>query len=294
VGYTPATYFANDSSMAELRVVPAPGYRMVVLTGVIRRELVVASGMKLGFFQMPASAITPTPVPLPKPTLAATRSPEPPLPFPATDRPVDLTLPSPCQVQISSRHADGLGASWTLQCGSATANLGVAAAAMKQGWNHVAGPPIGVGLQTYVKGTLSMQIAYRLDGPAYSDPFQIVQYSRQIAQGVELSPPDPNAYVRVPTGFDLPKDCAWKDAPAGFTSDGAYKIAFVCAGIKADQIQLTFTRALLSQGWRIDNGGFGFLTYAKDDLRLTATFANEKAEPSETPWVVESLCCFGP
>jgi hypothetical protein len=49
-----------------------------------------------------------------------------------------------------------------------------------------------------------------------------------------------------------------------------------------------------SQGWRIDNGGFGFLTYAKNDLRLNATFANEKAEPSDTPWVVESLCCFAP
>jgi hypothetical protein len=49
-----------------------------------------------------------------------------------------------------------------------------------------------------------------------------------------------------------------------------------------------------SQGWRTENGGFGFLTYAKDALRLTATFANEKAEATETPWVVESLCCFAP
>jgi hypothetical protein len=294
VGYTPATYFANDSTMGELRVVPAPGYRMVVLTGVIRRELVVVSAMKLGFFQMPASAITPTPIPLPKPTLAATRSPEPPSPFPATDRPVDFTLPSPCEVQISSRHADGLGASWTVQCGSAEANLGVAVAAMRQGWTHVSGPPIGVGMQTYVKGALSMRIAYRLDGPAYSDPFPLAQYSRPIAQGAEASPPNPNAYVRVPTGFELPTGCVWGEAPAGFTSDGAYKIPFACPLIEADQIQATFTRAMQTQGWRIENGGFGFLTYSRDDLRLTATFANEKAEPSDTPWVVESLCCFAP
>ena len=109
-----------------------------------------------------------------------------------------------------------------------------------------------------------------------------------------VSPSNPNAYVRVPTGFELPVGCVWKDAPAGFTSDGAYKIPFACPLIRADQIHGTYTRAMQSQGWRTENGGFGFLTYAKNDLRLTATFANEKAEPSETPWVVESLCCFAP
>ncbi len=296
VGYTPTTYFANDSSMAMLRVTPAPGYRAVVLTGVIRPELVVASGTKLGVFAMPANAITPTPKPAPK----ATRMPPsatltPPIPastFPITDRPLELVLPGACQISAQTRHTDGLGAVWTVRCGSARANLDVSVAAMRQGWSHVAGPPIGVGMQTYVKGKLSMQLAYRLDGPAYSDPIVVVQYSRPFAQGADLSAPNPNAYVRVPTGFDLPAGCVWGDAPAGFTSDGAYKIPFACPGITADQIQLTFTRALQSQGWRVDNGGFGFLTYAKDDLRVTATFANGKAEPSETPWVVESLCCF--
>jgi hypothetical protein len=268
---------------------------MVILTGTIRPELVVASGTKLGVFQMPAKAITPTPTPLPKPTPRLTVAPSAVAPpFPVTDRPVDLVLPSTCQIEDSSRHDDGLGATFAVQCGSAEANLAVAVAAMKQGWSHVAGPPIGVGLQTYVKGKLSMQLAYRLDGPAYSAPFQLVQYSRPFAQGAELSPPNPNAYVRVPTGFELPAGCVWKDAPAGFTSDGAYKIPFACPGMRPDQIQPTFTQAMRSQGWRTDNGGFGFLTYAKDDLRLTATFANGNAEPSETPWVVESLCCYAP
>ena len=290
-GYTPATYFANDSVMAELRVVPTPGYRMVVLTGVIRRQLVVAGAMKLGVFQMPASAITSTPVPLPKPTVPATQTPRP---YPMTDRPVDLILPSDCHIERSLRHDDGLGAAFTVQCGSAEANLSVSVAAMKQGWTHMGGPPIGVGIQTYLKGALSMQIAYRLDGPAYSAPFQLVQYSRPFAQDGEPSPPNPNAYVRVPTGFELPAGCVWREPPAGFTSDGAYKIPFACPTSAAPQIQAAFTRALQAQGWRIENGGFGFLSYAKDNLRLTAAFANEKAEPSETPWVVESLCCFGP
>ena len=232
----------------------------------------------------------------PKPTPAATANVIPPAPsaFPLTVRPIELALPSECQVEGSARHDDGLGMSFTVQCGSAEANLGVAATAMKQGWSHVDGPPIGVGLQTYVKGTFSMQIAYRLDGPGFSAPFQLVQYTRPFAQGAVIAPANPNAYVRVPSGFELPAGCGWEDAPAGFTTDGAYKISFACPLIKADQIQTTFTRAMQSQGWRIDNGGFGFLTYARDGLRLNATFANDKAEPSETPWVVESLCCFAP
>jgi len=231
-----------------------------------------------------------------RPTPAATASVAPAAEsaFPLSGRPVEIALPGTCQVEGSSRHNDGLGMSFTVQCGSARANLGVAVAAMKQGWSHVDGPPIGVGLQTYVKGTYSMQIAYRLDGPGFSAPFQLVQYVRPFAQGAVIAPANPNAYVRVPAGFELPIGCAWGDAPAGFTTDGAYKIPFACAGIAAAEIQPAFTRAMQSQGWRIDNGGFGFLTYAKNDLRLNATFANEKAEPSDTPWVVESLCCFAP
>jgi hypothetical protein len=230
----------------------------------------------------------------PKPAATANVTPTAESAFPLSDRPIEIALPGTCQVESLSRHNDGLGMSFTVQCGSADANLGVAVAAMKQGWSHVEGPPIGVGLQTYVKRTFSMQIAYRLDGPGFSAPFQLVQYARPFAQGAVIGPANPNAYVRVPTGFELPSGCVWKDAPAGFTTDGAYKIPFACPPIEANQIQLTFTRAMQSQGWRIDNGGFGFLTYAKDNLRLTATFANEKAEPSETPSVVESLCCFAP
>jgi hypothetical protein len=299
IGHVPTKYFADNPQMASLRVAPGPGYRLVVLTGIIRRELVVASATKLGVFQMPANAITPTPTPAPKPTpvypgtRSQTASVPPASTFPITDRPLELVLPAACRILTQMRHDDGFGAVWTVQCGSAMANLFVALAAMRQGWSHMQGPPIGVGMQTYEKGTLSMQLAYRLDGPAYSDPFVLVQYSRPFASGGP-SPASPMAYLRVPTGFDLPAGCAWGKAPAGFTDDGAYKLPFACTGIRPDQIQSAFTRALQSQGWRIDNGGFGFLSYAKDDLRLTAAFANGKAEPSETPWVVEALCCFQP
>jgi len=139
-----------------------------------------------------------------------------------------------------------------------------------------------------------MQLAYRLDGPAYSDAVIVVQYSRPFAQGGDTSDLPPLAYLRIPTGLELPDGCVWRDAPAGFTSDGAYKIAFACEVLPATEIRGAFHRSLLAQGWRAENGGFGFMNYAKDDLRLVANFVNEKAEPSETPWVVESLCCFGP
>jgi len=290
-GYTPATYVADDPQMAMLRVMPAPGYRMVVLTGVIRPELVVASGTKLGVFAMPANAITPTPKPAPKATM--TPPPSPATTFPPTDRPLEIALPG-CEISPQGRHADGFGAVWTVQCGSVRANLAVSVAATKQGWSHLAGPPIGVGMQTYVKGNLSMQLAYRLDGPAYSDPVIVVQYSRPFAQSGDTSDLPPLAYLRVPTGFDLPTDCEWAANPVGFTSDGAYEMAFSCQGLPAAEIRGAFHRTLLAQSWRAENGGFGFTNYAKDDLRLVANFVNGKAEASETPWVVESVCCFGP
>jgi len=139
-----------------------------------------------------------------------------------------------------------------------------------------------------------MQLGYRLDGPAYSDPFVLVQYSRPFAQGADTSDRTPLAYLRVPAGFDLATGCAWKDGPVGFTSDGAYEIAFACDNLAAADIRGAFHRTLLAQGWRAENGGFGFTNYAKDDLRLTAMFADSNAGPSETPWVVEAICCFGP
>jgi hypothetical protein len=66
-----------------------------------------------------------------------------------------------------------------VQCGSATANREVATAAITQGWQLSDGnPPIGVGIQNYSKSGLWMQIAYRLDGPAFADAFVIVQTLR--------------------------------------------------------------------------------------------------------------------
>ena len=289
-GYAPAKYTAEDRFIATLQVAPAPGYRMVVLTGVIRPQLVVAGSMKVAFFAMPTSAVTPTLTPAAKPTQPTT--PNPAFVFPSTDRPLQLALPTECRLLEMRRHTDEQGAFWLVQCGSAKANLSVAVTAMRQGWAHLSGPPLGVGLQNYAKGTLTMTLAYRLDGPAYADDFSLVQYSRPYSAGGP-APASPFAYLREPTGFDLPTGCGWRESPAGFTSDGAYKLAFSCPDLRPAEIQPTFNRTLQAQGWHVDNGGFGFLTYAKDDLRLTATFADEKAEPSQTPWVVEAFCCFG-
>ena len=108
-------------------------------------------------------------------------------------------------------------------------------------------------MQTYAKGKLSMQLAYRLDGPAYADPIIVVQYSRPFAQGADTSDLRPLAYLRVPTGFDLPIGCVWTTNPAGFTSDGAYEMAFACQGLPAAEIRGAFHRSLLAQGWRAEN-----------------------------------------
>ena len=291
-GYTPVS-FSGSPGVAELRVRESPGYRMVVVTGAIGTDLVVVgeSG-KMAVFDTKAW-LGPTPTPAPKRTATPQGMPSSASTFPITDRPLELALPG-CEISPPQRHADDQGAVWTVQCGSARANLAISVAATRQGWSHIAGPPIGVGIQTYGKGKLSMQLAYRLDGPAYSDAVIVVQYSRPFAQGGDTSDLPPLAYLRIPTGLELPSGCVWRDVPAGFTSDGAYKIAFACDVLSASEIRGAFHRSLLAQGWRAENGGFGFMNYAKDDLRLVANFVNDKAEPSETPWVVESLCCFGP
>ena len=75
-GYEPVDYAADDRDIAMLRVRPAAGYRFVVLTGTLRRTLVVAAGTKLATFDMspwltPASNLSanqtlPSSMPLPR------------------------------------------------------------------------------------------------------------------------------------------------------------------------------------------------------------------------------------
>ncbi|MGH2472794.1 MAG: hypothetical protein ACRDG6_10380 [Candidatus Limnocylindria bacterium] len=292
MGYEPVS-FRGSPSVAELVVREAPGYRMVIVTGEVGTDLVIVRpGGKLAVFDT-ARWAAPKPPPAPKPAATSKAEPSSPSTFPMTDRPLELALPTGCQTLRQNRHVDDFGATWTVQCGSAKANLDVASAAMRQGWTRMQGPPIGVGIQVYAKGMLSMQLAYRLDGPAFADPFQLVQYSRPFAAGGP-APSDPLAYLRVPTGFVLPTGCAWGDAPAGFTDAGAYKLPFTCPAMPSHEIQPAFTRAVESQGWRIEKAGSGMLSYAKDDLRLTVTFGDALGQPSANPWVIEALCCSGP
>jgi hypothetical protein len=124
----------------------------------------------------------------PKQSPAAPKSPLVPI-FPQTDRPVELTLRQVCAIETASLHNDDLGMTWRVQCGSATANREVAPAAIAQGWRLSEGnPPIGVGIQNYSKSGLWMQIAYRLDGPAFADPFVIVQALRSGVGTYDSSP----------------------------------------------------------------------------------------------------------
>lgn len=286
-GYAPTKYRSDDRDFAYLEVVPARGYRMVVLTGTIRPRVVVAANVKLAVLEMPSIQTAPAPTPLPDATLPPVFTPRP-----TSDPPHDLVLPAGCRILAGGAHQDDQGATWTVQCGSARANLSVAVAAIRQGWIHLAGPPIGVGLQGYQKGKVTMQLAYRLDGPAYSDSFQLVQYWRPYSAGGP-GPANPLAYLRVPTGFDLPAGCVWRDAPAGFTPEGAYKLPFECPALQGGQSLAAVAGAIQWQGWRESGGVPGALDYAKDDLRLTIGFSSTKSGAVDRMWVVEALCCFG-
>ena len=100
-GYEPVDYAADDRDIAMLRVRPAAGYRFVVLTGTLRRTLVVAAGTKLATFDMspwltPASNLSanqtlPSSMPLP-------RSEGTPLPTVPPPAPVAFVLPKGCAI----------------------------------------------------------------------------------------------------------------------------------------------------------------------------------------------------
>ncbi len=73
-GYEPVDYAADDREVALLRVRQAAGYRFVVLTGTLRRTLVVAAGTKLAVFDT-SPWLTTTPALTPKPTPPSDRPP---------------------------------------------------------------------------------------------------------------------------------------------------------------------------------------------------------------------------
>jgi hypothetical protein len=191
-GHEPMAYAADGALGGTLTVRAATGYRMVVLTAPPQTVSVLEGKTTIAAFDLAKQpSFHPlTPMPTPARTAAAPRSPLVPM-FPRTDRPLDLTLPSTCAIATAGRHDDDLGMTWRIQCGSADANLAVAAAANAQGWKLFDGnPPIGVGMQNYSKNEVWMQIAYRLDGPAFADPFVIVQTLRPGAGANDLAPSD--------------------------------------------------------------------------------------------------------
>jgi hypothetical protein len=205
-GYEPVAYAADSLLGGTLRVRAATGYRMVVLTAASQTVSVVEGNKTIAAFdlvkELPSRATTPKPQPTPTDN-PAPRSPLVPI-FPQTDRPIDLTLPAMCAIESAGRHSDDLGMTWRAQCGSAAANRAVAPDAITQSWNLFAGnPPIGVGIQNYSKNGLWMQIAYRLDGPAFSDAFVIVQTLR----------PGIGSYDSTPHDFMLGPMCGIVDQP---------------------------------------------------------------------------------
>src|SRR5438128_8611051 len=87
-GYEPVDYAADDRDIAMLRVRPAAGYRFVVLTGTLRRTLVVAAGTKLAAFDT-------SPWLPPTSTLSANQTVPSAMPLPAAAGPPLPTVPPP-------------------------------------------------------------------------------------------------------------------------------------------------------------------------------------------------------
>jgi hypothetical protein len=58
-GYEALSYDAQDPKLAELRVRPAPGYRMVILTGPIRPTIAIVGDRKLDELSVPEDLVTP-------------------------------------------------------------------------------------------------------------------------------------------------------------------------------------------------------------------------------------------
>jgi hypothetical protein len=164
--------------------------------------------------------------------------------FPNADRPIDLVLPSACAIETAGRHNDDLGITWRVQCGSATANREIASAAIAQGWKLSDGnPPVGVGIQNYTKNGVWMQIAYRLDGPAFADPFVIVQTLRPGIAGYDSSPRD----------FTVGPWCGIVDQPTRSSDGSALKWLARCGNIAKAIVDIEAMNG--QSGWKLASVG---------------------------------------
>ena len=241
VGYEPLGYSPVDKLGGMLAVRPATGYSMVVLAAAPQAVSVVSGGTAIADFDLVKDLPPRTAIPVPTPTnkAAAARSPVVPI-FPRTDRPLELVLPSACSIETAGRHNDDLGVTWRVQCGSATANLAVAPAAIDQGWTLASGnPPIGVGLQNYSKNDVWMQIAYRLDGPAYADPFVIMQTLR----------PGVGTYDTSPHDFMLGPWCGIVDPPTRSADGSTLTWLARCGNIAKAIVDITALN--VEGGWKV-------------------------------------------
>jgi hypothetical protein len=246
-GYEPVAYTADGLIGGALTVRLATGYRMVVLTAAPQSLAVVEGSKTIAAFdlvkELPARTATPKPLPTPTNKAPVPNSPLVPI-FPRTDQPIELTLPSTCAIESAGRHNDDLGMTWRVQCGSATSNRAVAPAAITQGWKLSDGnPPIGVGIQNYSKNGLWMQIAYRLDGPAFADAFVIVQTLRPGMGGYDSSPHE----------FTLGPWCGIVDQPTRSADGSALKWLARCGNIAKAIID---SEAMNGQGgWKLASVG---------------------------------------
>jgi hypothetical protein len=186
---------ARDILLAILAIsAPAIAAIAPALSGATSSALAAASaspGSSLSHTYAPVATSVPkwTPPPSPVPTMG----PNPALPsagpsvprFAKAAAPYGLALGATCVVQESFVYADELGGLWRIQCGSAAANLTVAAGADAQGW-HFENGDRPEGFQNFTQGDLLMQVVYRRDGPAAADPVTVVQKFIQPTSGAAM------------------------------------------------------------------------------------------------------------
>jgi hypothetical protein len=205
----------------------------------------------------PANAPKWTPPPSPVPTA----TPDPGLPstrggvpaFKEAAVPYDLALGTTCRVQEAHLYGDELGEVWRIQCGSAAANLAIAAGADTQGWHFENGDRPD-GFQNFTQGDLLMQIVYRRDGPGAADQVTVVQRFRPSTQG--------------------------SDYPDGLASSLSPRCSILGAPVKGDATDRT---------WQGRCGGD--LTTAFDEVgRLIAPLGFTPISASQPPYQVRAWC----
>jgi hypothetical protein len=306
MGYAASSYWADDRLISELRVVPASGYQLVVITGPIRPRLVVADNMKVAVLQMPAAALTPTPTPPPKPSISRplpTVQPYTPAPsMPVAATPVGLVLPRPCVATEPTHSRDGVTITvspgnvvtpsstmtWVVRCPNTKTDLIpglIRPAFFAQGW--LEGQLLSGGVHEFFKDDLEMDV--RFQDPAGFPTDRILMAERYVCCSVPTPPPSP-----APIAFVLPRGCGIYANGIGIrTGQNGETIHWIatCPPMRADDLAVAFAANVVAQGWAPRDWTPRRATYRHPmrDIELVLEFSDGYVWFAETGTVIAAL-----